>query len=375
VARPRIFVSSTYYDLKHVRASLDEFIESLGFDSILSEKGDIAYAWTGPLDESCYREVLTSDIFLLILGGRYGSAASDEENLPEGFFDKYDSITRKEFNAAIEQTIPVYILVDRNVHAEFQTYQRNRESTDINYAYVDSINVFRLLDDIFLRPRNNPVQTFDRVSEITDWLKEQWAGLFRELLKSRSQKEQLKDLNQNVDELRAVNDTLKNYLEVVLRNVEGEDSRSVIEAEDKRLDQAKTAISIRRNRLVEFLENHDMELEDVMDRLARTSSFSEFLSQLSGASSAQVRDWALWRSGKEGEGGVYADFCDAREKLGLSKVPTGDVESVTSEAEWPNEVRKSRTASKPKKRAPAKKVSRSPKIAPPAQKAQRSAKD
>lgn len=39
MARPRIFVSSTHYDLKHLRSSLENFIESLGFDAILSEKG------------------------------------------------------------------------------------------------------------------------------------------------------------------------------------------------------------------------------------------------------------------------------------------------------------------------------------------------
>ena len=43
MARPRVSVSSTYYDLKHIRASLSSFIESLGYESVLSEKGDIAY--------------------------------------------------------------------------------------------------------------------------------------------------------------------------------------------------------------------------------------------------------------------------------------------------------------------------------------------
>lgn len=41
MARPKVFVSSTYYDLKHIRASMEVFIESLGFDAILFEKGDI----------------------------------------------------------------------------------------------------------------------------------------------------------------------------------------------------------------------------------------------------------------------------------------------------------------------------------------------
>ena len=79
MAKPRIFVSSTYYDLKHLRSSLDNFIQSLGFESILSEKGDIAYSPDTPLDESCYREASNADIFVLIVGGRYGSATSKEE--------------------------------------------------------------------------------------------------------------------------------------------------------------------------------------------------------------------------------------------------------------------------------------------------------
>src|SRR5438270_9251216 len=32
MARPRVFVSSTYYDLRHIRGSLEVFIGSLGYD-------------------------------------------------------------------------------------------------------------------------------------------------------------------------------------------------------------------------------------------------------------------------------------------------------------------------------------------------------
>lgn len=46
---PRVFVSSTYYDLKHVRSLMDRFVESLGFDVVLSEKGGIAYSPDAPL--------------------------------------------------------------------------------------------------------------------------------------------------------------------------------------------------------------------------------------------------------------------------------------------------------------------------------------
>ena len=104
MAKPRVFVSSTYYDLKHIRASLDNFIESLGFEPVLSEKGDIAYTSEVSIDESCYREAGSADIFVLIIGGRYGSEASDQEKKKdEDFYDRYESITKREYKNAISR--------------------------------------------------------------------------------------------------------------------------------------------------------------------------------------------------------------------------------------------------------------------------------
>ncbi|RYD51203.1 MAG: DUF4062 domain-containing protein [Sphingobacteriales bacterium] len=53
MARPRVFISSTFYDLKHIRSSLETFVHSLGYDAVLFEKGLVAYNPDTPLDESC----------------------------------------------------------------------------------------------------------------------------------------------------------------------------------------------------------------------------------------------------------------------------------------------------------------------------------
>ncbi|MBU3105149.1 DUF4062 domain-containing protein [Clostridium gasigenes] len=54
MSKPKIFVSSTYYDLKFVRSNIKRFIEQYGFDPILNEFGLITYDYTKPLDKSCY---------------------------------------------------------------------------------------------------------------------------------------------------------------------------------------------------------------------------------------------------------------------------------------------------------------------------------
>jgi hypothetical protein len=43
MAIPRVFLSSTCYDLATVRDSLGNFIESIGFEPCLSDRGDVFY--------------------------------------------------------------------------------------------------------------------------------------------------------------------------------------------------------------------------------------------------------------------------------------------------------------------------------------------
>ena len=119
MAKPRIFISSTYYDLKHIRKGIQEFIHSLGYDSILFENGDIPFVHNEPLDKSCYKEVELSQILVLIIGGRYGSASSEEQaELSSKELDKhykhYNSITKLEYETAKKKDIPIYIFIDIN---------------------------------------------------------------------------------------------------------------------------------------------------------------------------------------------------------------------------------------------------------------------
>lgn len=256
MAKPRVFISSTYYDLKHIRSSLELFVESLGFEPVLSEKGDIPYTPDIALDESCYREAAAADIFVLVVGGRYGSEVSSADPKVQGAeIEAYDSITRREFETAHDNNIPIFVLIESSVHAEYRTYLKNKDSKDIKYAHVDSVNVFRFIEFISLKQRNNPIFNFEKSAQIETWLREQWSGLFRELLKNRSQQKQLLALTSQVGELKEVNETLKTYLEVVLNKVTPETSDHVIEVQEKRLEDIRKHEIFRANSWVNYIKN------------------------------------------------------------------------------------------------------------------------
>ncbi|HHH2041938.1 TPA: DUF4062 domain-containing protein, partial [Yersinia enterocolitica] len=182
MAKPRIFVSSTYYDFKHIRSSLELFIRNMGYDPILSENGNIAYVSDMPLDESCYKEANLADMLILIIGGRYGSEVSNARKIGGGddkdFYSHYESVTKKEFETAFSANIPIYILIQSDVYSEYKTYVNNEENNTICYAHVESINVFKFIKDVLTKAKNNPTLSFERFSQIESWLKEQWAGLF-----------------------------------------------------------------------------------------------------------------------------------------------------------------------------------------------------
>ena len=65
--KPRIFVSSTYYDLRYIREDIDQFVRGYRFETILFENGDIGYEPGKPLDEACYRYISKADMVILVV--------------------------------------------------------------------------------------------------------------------------------------------------------------------------------------------------------------------------------------------------------------------------------------------------------------------
>ncbi|HUW60031.1 MAG TPA: DUF4062 domain-containing protein, partial [Candidatus Bathyarchaeia archaeon] len=250
----------------------------LGFEPVLSEKGNIAFTPDSPLDMSCYREAATADIFILIIGGRYGTEASGKQRIPSvTFFERYESITKKEYDSAVARDIPVYVLVETNVYSEYQTYLKNKENKEIVYAHAQSVNIFRFIEEILSKPRNNPMHTFERFSDMETWLREQWAGLFRELLQRQSQQQQLADLSGQISRLQAINETLKKYLEAVMTRMPPDDSTHLIESEKHRLAEIEQRERVRKSLFYSQINNVlDIPLDSFLQAAKEANSFADF---------------------------------------------------------------------------------------------------
>ena len=317
MAKPRIFISSTFYDLKQVRSSLEVFIRDLGFDSVLSEKGNIAYSPDVPLDESCYREAEACDVFVLIIGGRYGSEVSSEsESDNKGFYERYESITRKEYESALKRDIPTYVLIEKSVYAEYETFKRNRDNETIKYAYVDSVNIFAFIDYVLSRPRNSPVYHFELSSEIESWLREQWAGLFRELIKSRADRAQISSLTDQVAELNNISTTLKRYLEEVVARVGKDQAKEIINQEQARLSETREVNELKKLRPISDLEDYDVPFNTARAIFTESTDAEDFARRLEEATAGNIRARTLMEYWRDPEWAKTMN--EVRHALGLS---------------------------------------------------------
>lgn len=195
MAKPRFFISSTYYDLKSIRSELEAFLSNLGYEPVLNEKGHISYGSKEKLEEYCYKEIQLCDILISVIGGRYGSKSSHED----------DTVSQHELRTALSLGKQVFIFIDKSVKAEHKFYQANKDNPSTKYTWVENKKVFEILDFVDSLPLNNATFGFDTGQEILFYLKEQLAGLFKNLLIESSKANEvvlIRDLKENIDTLR-----------------------------------------------------------------------------------------------------------------------------------------------------------------------------
>lgn len=203
MAKPRVFISSTFYDLRLVRLELDKFLENLGYEPVRNEEGDIAYGSNEALQNYCYKEIANIDILISIIGNRFGNAS-------EGKKDR--SISNMELKTAIDQNKHVYVFIEKSVFVEYETYLLNEENKDVKYKYVDNINVYKFIKEIKALPSNNNIKDFESADDIISYLREQFAGLMKKFFVQEQRNNEtnlIKDINATANTLKELVDYIQ----------------------------------------------------------------------------------------------------------------------------------------------------------------------
>jgi len=206
MAKPRVFISSTFFDLRSMRASLERFVREIGYDPILFERGHIPWEKDSQLESSCYREINTCDILVAVIGGKFGSQSRNNES----------SITQNEIKESFDKGKQVYLFVDKAVHSEYHTYQKNKHLTGFIPVSVDNTKIFDFINEIYNMNIGNPVEPFETVEDITRYLKEQWAGLFQRLLATNIRKLE----SQLISDIKNSSETLHSLVDIFVREKE-----------------------------------------------------------------------------------------------------------------------------------------------------------
>ena len=201
MAKPRIFISSTFYDLRQVRSDLDTFIDNLGYDPVRNEEGDIPYGKNEALEEYCYKEIKAVDILVSIIGGRFGSESKRNNS----------SISQIELKTALKENKQVYIFIEKNVLSEYETYLINKDNTSMNYRYVDDIRIYQFIEEVKNLNTNNNIKGFETASDISKYLKEQFAGLFQRFLEEQTRIREI-SLIRNLEKTAQTLNKLVNFL-------------------------------------------------------------------------------------------------------------------------------------------------------------------
>lgn len=197
MAAPRVFISSTFYDLKQERNNIADFIKSLGYEPVMHEKSGVAYTQTTDLENDCYHELASCDIVVCIIGNHFGSKSSGN-NL---------SITMNEIQTAIKNKKKVYIFITNDVYTENRTYLLNKESGTFKSAFVDDNKIHEFIAELKEKVKNHFIAPFDTTDQIINTLRAQFAGLLQNLLQREASMTDAKtayDLQQSADSMKSI---------------------------------------------------------------------------------------------------------------------------------------------------------------------------
>lgn len=159
----KVFISGTVHkDLKDVRAEVAKSLKDWGFEPINHESADFPVEKGLHSHDVCLDNVKKCNIYLLIIGGRYGGTYSGNK------YEKKDiSITWYETEIAFQEGKRMLCFVREEVWNERPTYKINQtKGNKFIPFHVDDVRVFDFIDYVNTLTRDNWIDRFQTVVDL-----------------------------------------------------------------------------------------------------------------------------------------------------------------------------------------------------------------
>ncbi|PTP30769.1 DUF4062 domain-containing protein [Vibrio splendidus] len=278
MAIPKVFVSSTCYDLAEERAQLERFITNYGFQPVLSEYSGVFYNPDIHTHEACIKEVEHCDIFVLLIAGRFGGKNKDGEG---------ESITQAEHNRARELGLPIFSFAKASINDAQHCYKKNvadngeEFANQITYPAIpkasDAIPIFKFMDSVHRSDKNNGIETYYSFSDIESHLKKQWAGMFFSFLQKRKEEDKVEAIATVLDKLAGSSSKLEALIGSLHDKEVGPDQTAALIAQSKVRKNGLNFFGL----LLSSLANHYVAFCDQGEQIE--SEFKVSLEQLTNA--------------------------------------------------------------------------------------------
>jgi hypothetical protein len=219
---PSVFISSTFYDLRYIRENLLFFVRSLGYSPILSEKGTVFFDPDQGAAEAAVADVPNCQMFVLIIGGRFGSELKDTEQ----------SVTNAEYQRAVQMQIPVFALVEQGTYADYEVWRANPDTEvlkDVVFPNADDVRIFEFIEEVRGQVVNNALTAFADFAGIENYLRSQWAALLHSFLAGRTEDKQV---TQALSGLERVSQRVEILSTQILQSVGTAESKLMVELYD-----------------------------------------------------------------------------------------------------------------------------------------------
>ncbi len=136
-----------------------------------------------------------------------------------------------------------------------------------------------MVDDIVLQNKANFIKPFSGLDDITNWLRDQWAGIFVDLLKRRSSNEKIRNIETQISDLTSVVSALKSYSETIIKQIDKPGSEMIIRATNKNLSDAREK-KLRQEPMIEYLlavHKNDISPGRLLHSLMTNTNVKDFL--------------------------------------------------------------------------------------------------